>query len=114
MITLDALIVTIEGLDSAEVERWIADDWLRPERAQGTWRFAEIDVARLHLIRDLRHDLGLSDEALPVILRLLDQLYDERRRLRLLKEAVERTATQEVRDAVLAALRTIGASADRP
>ena len=104
MITIDALIVTMTNLDRADVERWIEQDWLRPTSRDGTWVFGEIDVARLTLIRDLRDDLGLHDEALPVVLRLLDQLYGERRRLRRLREAIERTVPPDLHGALLAAL----------
>ncbi len=105
MITLDMLILTVRGLDAGEVERWIAQDWVRPAGGPGTWVFREIDVARLHLIRDLQGDLGLHEDAMPVVLRLLDQLYDERRRLRRLRDALDRHLPQETREAVLEALR---------
>ena len=105
MITLETLIVTIHGLDRAEVEHWIAEDWIRPVGREGTWLFREIDVARLRLIRELRSDLGLQEEALPVVLRLMDQLYDERRRLRFLRDALERTVPADVRALVDQALR---------
>ena len=104
MMTLDALIVTTEGLDRADVERWIEQDWVRPAGRRGTWLFREIDVARLRLIRDLRHELGLQDDALPIVLRLLDQLYDERRRLRRVRDAMDRTVPPEFREALLQAL----------
>lgn len=35
----------------------------------------EVDVARLRLIRELVQDFGVNDEAVPVILHLLDQLH---------------------------------------
>lgn len=108
MITLEALIVTVEGLNRAEVERWIREDWLRPTSQEGTWLFGEIDVARLRLIRELRDDMGLQEDALPIVLRLLDQLYDERRRLRLLRDALNRCATPQLREAVLQALTPTG------
>jgi len=104
MITIDTLIVTVAGLDRREVEHWIAQDWLRPAGDQGAWLFRDIDVARLHLIRELRYELRLDEEAMPVVLRLLDQLYDARRRLRRLRDAVERTAPPEIHQAVLHAL----------
>jgi chaperone modulatory protein CbpM len=104
MMTLDALIITTEGLDRADVERWIDQDWVRPAGSRGTWLFREIDVARLRLIRDLRHELGLQDDALPIVLRLLDQLYDERRRLRRVRDALDRTVPQEFHEALLQAL----------
>jgi len=63
--------------------------------------FHNIDVARLHLIQELRYGLHLEENALPVVLRLMDQLYDARRRLR---DAVERGAAPDAKDAVLRVL----------
>jgi chaperone modulatory protein CbpM len=106
MISIDTLVVTISGLDRAEVEHWIAQDLLRPAGQGGTWLFRDIDVARLQLIQQLRHELRLEEDALPVVLRLMDQLYDARRRLRRLRDAVEGSTPPDVRDAVLRALIT--------
>jgi chaperone modulatory protein CbpM len=104
MITIETLIVTIEGLDRAEVEHWIAESWVRPAGSSGAWQFAPIDVARLRLIHELRHRLRMEEDALPVVLNLLDQLYDARRRLRRLRDAVDRTAPPDVRQALLRAM----------
>lgn len=82
MISLEALVVDTPGLDRGELERWIAEGWVRPDRAPSGWMFREIDVARLSLIRELLLDLRLAEDAMPVVLRLLDQLYDARRALR--------------------------------
>lgn len=104
MITLDAVVVVVAGLDRAEVEDWIAQDLVRPAQEGGAWLFRDIDVARLQLIQELRHELRLEEDALPVVLRLMDQLYDARRRLRRLRDAVERGAAPDARDAVLQVL----------
>jgi len=87
-----------------EVEGWIAQDLVRPAQEGGAWLFRDIDVARLQLIQELRHELRLEEDALPVVLRLMDQLYDARRRLRRLRDAVERGAAPDARDAVLQVL----------
>ena len=105
MITMDALIMSGRGLERAEVEHWVEQDWVRPDRSQGTWLFRDIDIARLHLIRDLRRDLGLQEEVIPMVLGLLDQLYGERRRLRRMKDIVQRIAPVEMREALLEAMR---------
>ena len=76
----------IEGFDRAEIEQWIALDWVRPDGEPGQWRFTEIDVARLHLIRALRVEVGIEDAGVPVVLHLLDQLYATRRQLRELRD----------------------------
>ncbi|HEY0206771.1 MAG TPA: chaperone modulator CbpM [Acetobacteraceae bacterium] len=104
MMTWEAVVVTVAGLDRGEVEGWIAQDLVRPAQQDGDWLFRDIDVARLQLIQELRHDLRLEEDALPVVLRLMDQLYDARRRLRRLRDAVERGAAPDARDAVLRVL----------
>lgn len=104
MITIDMLVVTVAGLDRADVEHWIAQDLVRPAGQGGAWLFRDIDVARLRLIQELRHDLRLEEDALPVVLRLMDQLYDARRQLRRLRDAVEQGATADAQDGVLRVL----------
>ncbi len=51
--------------------------------------FDDVDVARIQLVRQLRDDLGLDAEAIPVVLSLVDQLYGVRRELRALARAVD-------------------------
>jgi len=89
MITLERLVGMFADLQRSELEHWIEEDLVRPERRGGELMFGEIDVARVRLLRDLRHELRLDEEALPVVLSLLDQLYAARRRTRLLCEAIE-------------------------
>ena len=72
----------IEGLEVPELERWIGERWVLPERSEGTYVFQEIDIARVRLIVELRRDLAIDDEAMPVVLGLLDQVYALRRRLK--------------------------------
>jgi chaperone modulatory protein CbpM len=97
MITIDVLVTQLSGLQRQDLERWIANEWVRPDCRAGDYLFGEIDVARVRLIRELRDELQVNEEALPVVLSLLDQLYDLRRRLRELSDALGRTASDEVR-----------------
>jgi chaperone modulatory protein CbpM len=101
MIEFEALVREIEGLDAAELRQWIAEHWVRAEESERGFIFHEVDVARVRLIRELRHELAIDDEAIPVILQLLDQVYTLRRRLRRLCEAID-AQPHESRDAVLA------------
>ena len=66
-------------IDIATVETWVEAGWLKPP--QGGSRFSEIDLARARFICDLK-DMGVNDEAIPVILDLVDQLHGVRRTLR--------------------------------
>ena len=47
---------------------------INPDQEEEGWLFDAEDLARLNLIRDLREELGVNDEAIPIILHLVDQL----------------------------------------
>lgn len=111
MITHDELLRSLANLDAAELDRWIERHWVRPEGSPGVYAFRGIDVARTRLVAELR-ELEIGDEALPLVLSLLDQLYAVRRSIRLLQEAI-RTQPEEVQQALLVAVRTrVSAAAD--
>ena len=75
-------------LEAHVVEAWIEAGWLIPQHAGRDRRFSEIDVARAQLIHDLRQDFGVNDEAVPIILDLLDQMHGLRRTLAELLDVV--------------------------
>ncbi len=52
-----------------------------PDRNGGN-RLSEIDIARARLIHDLKKNIGVNDEAVPLILDLIDQLHGLRRAMR--------------------------------
>ena len=88
MITFVAMC-RMASLEPGELERWIAERWVLPENEATGYVFSDLDVARVRLIVELRRDLAVGDEAVPVVLRLLDQLYATRRRMRALLHALE-------------------------
>ena len=88
MITIETLIVQVRGLDQASLERWIDAALVRPDGEPGAWRFRDIDVARVRLIVELRQEMHVEERTLPLLLSLLDQLYDARRVMRRLGEAM--------------------------
>lgn len=104
MIETDTAIANAEGIDVLELRQWVERGWVAPDEAAGAWEFHDIDVARVRLIRTLRHEMEVGEDALPMVLSLLDQVYDLRRTLRDVLRAVERQGSP-VRDAVTAALR---------
>jgi chaperone modulatory protein CbpM len=69
---------------------WIERGWLAPEEGEAGFRFREIDVARVRLIREFRTELELDADAMDVILPLLDQVHGLRDQVRRLAEAVNR------------------------
>ncbi len=81
IVTMDVLLAQLAGVQRTEIEHWIVNAWVRPDGADGAWEFHEIDIARIRLIRELRDEMLVNDEAIPVVLSLLDQLHDTRRHL---------------------------------
>ena len=59
-----------------------------PERRNETLIFHEVDVARIELILEIRHEFAIDEEAVPLVLGLLDQVYDLRRQLRRMCDAL--------------------------
>ena len=61
------------GLARGSLVIWIEREWIAPADPESQ-RLDEEDVARIRLIRELREDFGANDEAIPLILHLLDQI----------------------------------------
>jgi len=101
MITIETIFLEFQTLRQEDLDRWIANSWVRPEGARGQYRFHEIDRARIRLILELRDTMEVPEPALPTVLSLLDQLYEMRRRMRQLNDAMERTLPAELKAALL-------------
>jgi chaperone modulatory protein CbpM len=99
----EAVIAEMAGVQLVELRRWVARGWVSPDEAAGAWEFRDIDVARVRLIRTLRDDMEVGEEVMPVVLSLLDQVYDLRHALREVLAAVG-DQDERVRAAVAAAL----------
>jgi len=97
MTSIESLVAQFSGLQRQDIEEWISNDWVRPDGRPGLYAFRQIDVARVSLIHQLRVDLQVNDEALPIVLSLLDQLYDQRRHMRDLSLALARLAPSDIR-----------------
>jgi len=97
MITIEMVTRTVSGVQPEDLRRWIDNAWVRPDGGPGDYRFHDIDVARLRLIVELRDDLGVDEGALPVVLSLLDQLYETRRQMHRLATAIP----PDVRDRIV-------------
>ena len=83
---------------------WVEQGWVVPDAEGTNYVFREIDVARVHLIHDLRRDMDLAEDAIPLVLSLLDQIYDLRGRMNAVLTAVA-AQPPDVRTAVLEAIR---------
>jgi chaperone modulatory protein CbpM len=82
----------VGDIEVAELERWIGESWVLPTRegeGESAYVFHDVDVARVRLIVNLRRDCAIDDDAMPMVLNLLDQLYALRRRMRSMRAAVD-------------------------
>lgn len=76
------------SLTESDVSLWIEQSWIVPARDEDGWVFDDTDQARLALIVELRQGLAVNDDAMPVVLSLLDQLYAARNTLRHVRDAL--------------------------
>ncbi len=95
MISFTAVLARVPRLDAETLHFWVAEQWVRPVQQGGQAMFQEIDVARLQLILDLRESLEMEESAIPVVLSLVDQLYETRRQMRRLCQILDEAAADE-------------------
>jgi len=68
-------------LDRTTLEVWIRESWICPDCTTPERAFTEMDLARANLIHDLKHNMGVNDEGLDLILHLIDQMHGLRKAL---------------------------------
>lgn len=110
--TFEQVIAEIEIAETA-LTAWIEQRWVLPVEEDGRYFFDEADVARVRLVAELHRDLGVNEEAMPVVLGLLDQVYGLRRALNALHDAVAELP-EDLRTRVADELARRGHSIDRP
>ncbi len=103
MIAIDDLLAAISTLQRNDLERWIREELVIPRQDAGLLLFSDKECARVRLICTLTHELDIDSDTLPVVMSLLDQLYDTRQRLLSLTRAVARQ-DETVQSAIIAAM----------
>ncbi|PDT44560.1 chaperone modulator CbpM [Sinorhizobium fredii] len=93
-------------LTARQLRQWVRRGWIAPSQVETAPLFDDVDIARIRLVCELRDDMNVNDDAVPIILALLDQLYGLRRELRTLADAL-RHQPDEVRQEVRRALSVI-------
>jgi chaperone modulatory protein CbpM len=115
MMRIDELVEAISALQRSDLDDWIREELVRPLQEEGTLIFTDMECARVRLICTLRYDLEIETDTLPVVVSLVDQLYETRQRLLSLTAAVAAQG-EAVQSAVVAAIGPDVASpeADKP
>lgn len=84
----DVLKEIDRSIDQPEIEDFIARGWVRPVRDVEDYLFDEIDISRIYLICELRIDMKFEVDAVDVIISLMDQLYENKARLKKITDAI--------------------------
>jgi len=101
----EQVVTRIETLTVSRLRSCVAQGWVKPAMEAERYRFSEVDVARLQLVCTLCDEMRVDEEAVPLVLNLLDQVHGLRRELKALAEAVQ-SQPPEVQRAIAEALKT--------
>jgi len=83
------VVAWVERLTIRDLRSWVREGWVRPAQGEDGPFFDELDIARIRLLCDLRKDMAISGDTIPVILSLIDRLHKSQRELRMLRQAVD-------------------------
>jgi len=100
---VEEILKQITALQQTDLATWISEELISPHEEGGALLFSDMECARIRLICTLRYELEIDADALPIILSLIDQLYDTRRRLLSLTAAVA-AQDKTVKSTILAAI----------
>jgi chaperone modulatory protein CbpM len=103
MMGINDLVAAISALQRSDLETWIREELVAPRHEAGTLLFTDMECARIRLICTLHYELEIEPETLPVVLSLVDQLYDTRERLLSLSAAVA-AQDKDIQAAIIAAM----------
>jgi chaperone modulatory protein CbpM len=100
-------VLRVPGLTEERLTRLVAAEVVRPVQGVAGDGFGQVDVARLRLACELCEGYALEDEALAMVMELIDRMHGLRRDLRVLADAVE-AQPDEVRRAILVRVSSPG------
>ena len=109
MMRVDDLVEAISVLQRSDLEAWIRQELVTPKHEAGSPFFTDMECARVRLICTLHYELEIDAETLPVVLSLVDQLYDTRQRLFSLTAAIAAQGPT-IQTAIISAMEATGPS----
>lgn len=104
--TAEELIATIDELTAPRLTHYVEMRVLRPVMSEQGQTFREIDRARAALLCDLTEDYGLDDDALSLVMRLLDEAHGLRGEMQALMSALAEEP-DDARQRVIARIRLV-------
>lgn len=89
MITEMEILAEVNGVTIAQLHLWVSEEWVRPAQGSAKITFSEVDIARVRLLAMLCNELEVGNEAVPIILSLIDQVHDMHEQMRIITGAIE-------------------------
>lgn len=83
------VVERVERLTIRELRSWVREGWVRPAHGADGPFFDDMDIARIRLLCDLKKDMAISGDMIPVVLSLIDRLHKSQREFQMLCEAIE-------------------------
>ena len=96
------IVAEVEELTVRRLRLWVRRGWVAPRQHEDGPVYDELDAARVRLVCQLKSDMNINDDAVPVVLSLIDQLHGLRRQMRALTDAVDRQPG-EIREMIVRA-----------
>jgi chaperone modulatory protein CbpM len=89
MITEIEILTKVHGVTRSQLRLWVSESWVRPARSGSELVFNDADIARVRLLATLCCDFEVGDEAVPIILSLIDQVHDMQAQMRVIAHAID-------------------------
>ena len=96
-------ITTVTRLTRARLTTYVKHEFLSPTQSEAGPVYSLADLARIELICDLTEQFDFNEDALGVVLSLIDQLHGVRSELRRVMGAIE-AQSDDVQSQILAVL----------
>lgn len=96
------VVAEVTEITLRRLRLWVRNGWVIPAAGDEGPRFDALDIARIRLVCQLKDEMNVNDDAVPVVLSLLDQVYGMRRELKTLAQAIDQqpdTVRDQVREA---------------
>ena len=100
-------IAAVARLTRTQLSAFVNAEIVVPLRTETGMVFRQIDIVRMELLCELSEDFHLDEDALAVVISLIDQLHAVRGELRSVLKAVE-AEPEDVRLRIAEALRQVG------
>lgn len=104
--TEEQTLEAVGPLTRTRLHRLVETECVVPQQEGDRPVFTEAELARIELCCELSDDLDLDEEALPVVMNLLDQVHSLRRQMRLMVRALE-NEPEDVRRRLREAMRAL-------